>query len=195
MKLGTMKLGTVRQLKRMRNWLMLLLGVVVLAGCSSQRSIESDLGLSDAPDWVNIGTQAVEDEEGRLLQGVGMAASMNDPSLQRSTADNRARTEIARVLSTYVDSTIKDYSATTGSDNSANIEQALQSSTRTALSGARIIARWLDPDSGSLYSFAELDMQQLETLLSTSTALSAELQKYIADNADRDFQQLMKDTQ
>lgn len=186
----------MRQLTRMPNWLVLLLGVVVLAGCSSQRSIESDLGLSDAPDWVNVGTQAVEDEEGRLLQGVGMAAAMNDPSLQRSTADNRARTEIARVLSTYVDSTIKDYSATSGSDsNATNIEQALQSSTRTALSGARIIARWLDPDSGSLYSFAELDMQQLETLLSTSTALSAELQKYIADNADKEFQQLMKDTQ
>ncbi|MEH6648643.1 MAG: LPP20 family lipoprotein [Motiliproteus sp.] len=185
----------MRQLNRMPGWLTLLLGMVLVVGCSSQRSLESDLGLSDAPDWVNVGTQAVEDEEGRLLQGVGMAAAMNDPSLQRSTADNRARTEIARVLSTYVDSTIKDYSAASGTNNSANIEQALQSSTRTALSGARIIARWLDPDSGSLYSFAELDMEQLETLLSTSTALSAELQKYIAENSDKEFQQLMKGTQ
>ncbi len=185
----------MRQLKGMPGWLTLLLGLVLVAGCSSQRSIESDLGLSDAPDWVNIGTQAVDNEAGRLLQGVGMAAAMNDSSLQRSTADNRARTEIARILSTYVDSTIKDYSAMSGTDSNANIEQALQSSTRTALSGARIIARWLDPDSGTLYSFAELDMEQLETLLSTSTALSAELQKYISDNADKEFQQLMKGNQ
>ncbi|MEH6470638.1 MAG: LPP20 family lipoprotein [Halopseudomonas sp.] len=185
----------MRLLNRTPGWLILLLGLVVLAGCSSQRTLESDLGLSDAPDWVNIGTQAVDNEEGRLLQGVGMAASMSDPSLQRSTADNRARTEIARILSTYIDGTIKDYSAASGTQSDANIEQVLRSSTKTALSGARIIARWLDPDSGSLYSFAELDMQQLEQLLSTSSALSAELQKYIADNADTEFQQLMKGTQ
>lgn len=185
----------MKRLIRISGWFALLLGLVWLAGCSSQRTLESDLGLSDAPDWVNVGAQAVDNEEGRLLQGVGMAAPMNDPSLQRSTADNRARTEIARVLSTYVDSTIKDYSAFTGTQSNAHVEQALQSSTRTALSGARIIARWLDPDSGNLYAFAELDMQQLETLLATSSALSAELQKYIADNADKEFQQLMKGTQ
>jgi hypothetical protein len=175
--------------------LILLLGLVLFAGCASERTLESDLGLSDAPDWVNIGTQAVDNDGGRLLQGVGMAAPMNDPSLQRSIADNRARTEIARILSTYIDSTIKDYSAVSGTENRANVEQALHSSSRTALSGARIIARWLNQDNGNLYAFAELDMQQLETLLSTSSALSSELQKYIADNADKEFKQLMKGTQ
>ncbi len=184
----------MRQLKRLPAGFALLLGVILLAGCSSQRTLESDLGLSDAPDWVNIGTQAVDNDEGRLLQGVGMAATMNDPSLQRSTADNRARTEIARILSTYVDSAITDYSASSGTQNSASVEQALKSSTRTALSGARIIARWLDPDSGNLYAFAELDMQQLEKLLSTSSALSTELQKYITDHADKKFKQLIKET-
>ncbi len=171
-----------------------LLGLLVLSGCTSQRMLESDLGLDDAPDWVNIGTQAVANEAGRLLQGVGMAAAMNDMSLQRSTADNRARAEIARILSLYVDSTIKDYSAASGGENSAAIEQALHSSTRTLLSGARIIARWLNPDNGDLYAFAELDMQQIEQLLLTSTALSSELQRYIADHSDNTFKQLMQDS-
>jgi len=179
---------------RMPGWLCLVLGLVILSGCSSQRTLESDLGLSDAPDWVNEGTQAVDNEAGRLLQGVGMAAVMNDPSLQRSTADNRARAEIARILSTYVDSTIKDYSASSGAEGSADVEQLLRSTTRTALSGARIVARWRDPDSGYLYSFAELDMQQVEHLLSTSSALSVELQKYLADNADKEFKQLIKES-
>jgi len=175
--------------------LLLVLGLTVLVGCSSQRMLESDLGLDDAPDWVNIGTQAFANEEGRLLQGVGMAAAMNDLSLQRSTADNRARAEIARILSLYVDSTIKDYSAASSGENSAAVEQLLRSSTRTLLSGARIIARWLDPESGNLYAFAELDMQQLEKLLSTSTALSPELQRYIADHSDTSFKQLIQETQ
>lgn len=175
--------------------LLLLSVVVVMAGCSSQRTIESDMGLDDAPDWVNIGTQAIDNEQGRFIQGVGLAPVMNDPSLQRSTADNRARAEIARILSLYISATIKDYSAVSAGENLASVEQTLNSTSRTALSGSRIVARWLDPDSGMLYSFAELDMQQLEALLSTTSTLSAELQKYIANNADEEFKQLMKGTQ
>ncbi|HEY5718348.1 MAG TPA: LPP20 family lipoprotein [Motiliproteus sp.] len=171
----------------------LLLAFLLIGGCSSQRTLESDLGLDDAPDWVNQGTQAVDNAEGRLLQGVGMAPTMSDQSLQRSTADNRARAEIARILSTFVDSTIKDYSATTGNHASADVEQVLQSTTRAALAGARIIARWRDPDSGTLYAFAELDMQQVENLLSTSTALSGELQRYLSTHGEQQFKQLIKE--
>jgi len=183
-----------RKLGRGYRWPGLLLGVILVAACSSQRTLESDLGLSDAPDWVNQGTQAVDDASGRLLQGVGMATTMSDSALQRSTADNRARAEIARILSTYIDSTIKDYSASAGAEGNADVEQLLRSSTRSALSGARIVARWRDPDSGDLYSFAELDMQQVEILLSTSSALSAEQQKYLSDHAEQEFKQLIKET-
>ena len=185
----------MRLLKKLPAGMALLLGLFLFSGCSSERILESDLGLSDAPDWVNVGTQAVDNESGRLLQGVGVASAMNDVSLQRNTADNRARAEIARILSTYIDSTLKDFSQYSGTQNSEAVEQALHSSTRTVLSGARIIARWVDPDTGSLYAFAELDMEQLDKLLSASTALSAELQKYIAEHSDSKFKQLMKETQ
>ena len=36
--------------------------MALLSACSSQTSIDSDLGVSGAPDWVNIGTQAVEND-------------------------------------------------------------------------------------------------------------------------------------
>ncbi len=175
--------------------LLFILAGVVIAGCSSQRTLESDLGLSDAPDWVNMGTQAVDNDKGRLLQGVGMADPMNNKSLQRSTADNRARAEIARILSLYIDNTLRDYSSNSAENDSTSVEQSLTSSTRTALTGARIIARWLDPESGTLYAFAELDMQQVEALLSTSSALSQDLKTYLSSQANDSFQMLIKETQ
>jgi hypothetical protein len=99
--------------------------VLTLGACSSKTSIESDMGLSHAPDWVNEGTQAVNDDGGQLIHGVGMAPAMGDVSLQKATADNRARAEIARVLSTYVDAVIRDYTASTGSETDLNVEREI----------------------------------------------------------------------
>jgi hypothetical protein len=120
------------------NTFSLLILALVLGACSSKTFIESDMGLSDAPDWVNEGTQAVKDDDGRLIHGVGMAPAMGDVSLQKSTADNRARAEIARVLSTYVDAVINDYTASTGSDADLNVEREIRSTTQLALSGAHV---------------------------------------------------------
>ena len=101
----------------MRNILLLVTVLFVATGCSSQKSstdIESDMGLENAPAWVNNGTNAVSNEDGQLIHGVGSAPAMGDLSLQKATADNRARAEVARIMSTFIDSTLADYSASNG---------------------------------------------------------------------------------
>ena len=165
---------------------------LLLGACSSQTSIESDMGLSDAPDWVNEGTQAVSDDDGRLIQGVGMAPAMGDVSLQKATADNRARAEIARVLSTYVDAVIKDYTASTGSDADLNVEREIRSTTQLTLSGARILGHWKDEDSGDVYAFAELDMDTVNKSLETATSLSEAFKGHYKENADANFDRFME---
>ena len=111
-------------MKRLNTFSVLFL-VLALGACSGKTIIESDMGLSDAPDWVNEGTQAVDNDDGRLIHGLGMAPPMGDISLQKATADNRARAEIARVLSTYVDTVIKDYTASTGGEADLNVERVI----------------------------------------------------------------------
>ena len=45
---------------------------VVLTACGGGKTIvESDLGIKGAPDWVNKGTQVLNDKDGRLFHGVG----------------------------------------------------------------------------------------------------------------------------
>jgi hypothetical protein len=166
--------------------------VLVLAACSSQTHIESDMGLSGAPDWVNEGTQAVKDDDGRLIHGVGMAPAMGDVSLQKATADNRARAEIARVLSTYVDAVIKDYTASTGSDADLSVEREIRSTTQLALSGARILGHWKDEDSGDVYAFAELDMDAVTRTLETATSLSDAFKGHYKETAAANFDRFME---
>ncbi|KXO13668.1 hypothetical protein AKG98_3072 [Moritella sp. JT01] len=146
--------------------------MALLSACSSQTSIDSDLGVSGAPDWVNIGTQAVENDSGRLLHGVGMSNGIADESLQKSVADNRARAEIARILATSVDAMQADYTVATNGEVSANVEREIKAKTKLALNGVKIIGRWKNPDNGDIYAFAELDLSDLEAAVKRAAALA-----------------------
>lgn len=150
------------------------------------------MGMSDAPDWVNEGTQAVDDDDGRYIQGVAYAPPLNDQSLQTSTADSRARAEVARVVSSLVDSTLSDYSASTGDTAVSNIEQTVISSTRTALNGVRIKARWKDTDTGNIYSFAEMDMDALDDSIRTASKLSDNFKAFYTNQANANFERFVQ---
>ena len=177
--------------QRLKTFSVLFLALV-LGACSSKTTIESDMGLDDAPDWVNEGTQAVKDDDGRLIHGVGMAPAMGDVSLQKATADNRARAEIARVLSTFVDAVISDYTASTGGVADLNVEREIRSTTQLVLSGARILGHWKDEDTGDVYAFAELDMDAVDKSLQTATYLSAAFKDHYKNNADTNFDRFME---
>ena len=56
----------------------LAVAITLLAACAGQTKVESDLGIKGAPDWVNEGSQAVNDKKGRLIQGVGSAPNLGD---------------------------------------------------------------------------------------------------------------------
>ncbi len=175
------------------NTLCVLFLALALGACSSKTTIESDMGLDNAPDWVNEGTQAVSNDDGRLIHGVGMAPPMGDVSLQKATADNRARAEIARVLSTYVDAVISDYTASTGGETDMNVEREIRSTTQLVLSGARMLGHWKDEDSGDVYAFAELDMDAVDKSLETASALSEAFKGHYQENADANFERFMEE--
>src|SRR5262249_1220247 len=131
--------------------------LLALAACGGGKTVvESDLGIKGAPDWVNKGTQAVNDKDGRLFHGVGAAPSLGDDALQRSTADDRARAEVARMLSTYIDVVGNDYSSAAGTGANANADQAvsrqIKAVTKVNLAGSNIIRRRTDSPTTLVYS-------------------------------------------
>lgn len=164
-----------------------------LAACSGNTHIESDLAIKGAPDWVNEGTQAVKNKDGRLIHGRGEAQQMGDASLQKATADNRARAEIARVLSTIMQDTLADYSASSAGETDGSIERALNSTTQQALSGTRILGHWQDKKTGIIYALAELDTKKLDQALATANKLSDNFKQYYRDNLDANFDRFVED--
>jgi hypothetical protein len=163
-----------------------------LAACGGGKTVvESDLGIKGAPDWVNKGTQAVNDKDGRLFHGVGAAPSLGDEALQRSTADDRARAEVARMLSTYIDAVSSDYSAAAGTGANANADQSvsrqIKAVTKQNLAGSKIVGRWKDSRTSMVYSIAELDFKSVKTTLEGANGMNDDLKRYIGRNGDNIF--------
>ena len=179
-------------------WLTTLTAVALgLAGCSSQTKLDSDLGISGAPDWVNKGTAYVANDGGRLFHGVGSAGKMGDSSLQRSVADDRARAEVARIFSAYLDVAGADYQAAAKSGTTTTAEESVSRQVRSLsqvnLAGARIIARWEDPKTKTLWAIAELDMKQVKETAGAAREMNADLRRYLTDHADNVFDRLSKE--
>lgn len=177
-------------------WLLLAL---LLAACAGPTRLDSDLGVRGAPDWVNKGTAYVNDRDGRLFHGVGAAAPMGARSLQVATADDRARAEVARIFSTYVDALSRDYQAASRAGDAAVNEQTvsrqISSLTRVNLAGARIIARWRDPRSDTVYSIAELDMRRVKETLAAARDMNQDVRGHIAANADNLFDRMAREAE
>ena len=169
----------------------------VISACSSTTEVESDLGLKGAPDWVNEGTNILNNKDGRLFHGVGSASPMGDMALQKSVADDRARAEIARVLSSYMDVVSSDYmaSAKAGGANVSeeSVSRQIKALTKVNLTGARIIGSWRDPKSNIIYSIAELDMKQVKGTLAGTQEMNDDLKRYIETSADNIFDRVAKE--
>lgn len=174
-------------------WLeaLVIAAALALCACSSRTLVESDLGIRGAPDWVNEGTQVLDDDGGRRFHGVGQAPAMGDASLQISTADTRARSELAKILTSYLDVVHSDYTAAAGSDGGTVAEQAvsrqIRSLSQVNLSGARILGHWKDEDNGDIYSVAELNLKQVQASLDAVEDMNEDLKTYIRDRGQNIF--------
>lgn len=166
--------------------------LAIFSGCSSEPTqVESNLGIKGAPDWVNKGSNILSTKDGRLFHGVGSASQMGDMALQKATADDRARAEVARILSSYMDVLSNDYMASAKSGdtgvNEESVSRQIKNTTRVNLAGARIIGSWRDPKSNTIWSIAELDMSHVKSTMAGVTDMNADLKRYIETSADNVF--------
>lgn len=172
--------------------------VLTISACSSTTKVESDLGLKGAPAWVNEGTNILNNKDGRLFHGVGSASPMGDMALQQSVADDRARAEIARILTSYMDVVSSDYlaSAKSGDNNVSeeSVSRQIKALTQVNLSGARIIGHWRDTKKTNvIYAIAELDMNHVKQTLAATQGMNEDWKRYIETRADNLFDRVAKE--
>lgn len=174
---------------------LIAVALILAGGCSGGKTVvESDLKIKGAPDWVNEGTNILNSKDGRLFHGIGSAPKMGDLELQRSTAENRARSEVARILSSYMDVISKDYTAATkagtATENEQSVSRSIESITKINMTGVKIIANWRDEKDGTVYSLAELDMKNVKDIVKNTQDMNSDLRTHIEQNADNVFDKM-----
>lgn len=169
--------------------LFFLVGVLLLSGCSAKHKM-----VPAAPDWVNQGSGAFTHDETMLFYGVGAVSGISSQTLAMQSADQRARADIARQIATFVNEIYRDYQATATASPQAPVEQhidnTLETLTRVTVRGATIIDHWRDPDKGTLFALARLDLKQATVALKQEDEIDPKLKKFVIDNAEKTFARL-----
>jgi hypothetical protein len=170
------------------------LATMFMAGCGG--GDKTPAMFQGAPDWVMKGSGAFGGDRGKVFYGVGSASGIRNFSLLRTTADNRARNEIAKTFEFYTASLMKDYSASTmaGDPNvtseEQHVEQAIKTVTSQTLSGVEIVDHWQDPNTGEFFSLARMDLEAFKDAFQKQQQLSERVRDYVRQNADRLHDQL-----
>ncbi len=179
----------------------LIIGLVLITGCASAPKVTATTPIQElnAPEWVLKGSGAFGGEKGKVFYGVASAYGIKNFSLLRSTADNRARNEVAKVFQFYTASLMKDYAASTmaGDPNvtseEQHVEQAIKTVTTMTLSGVEVVDHWQHPASGELFALARLDLEAFKDNFDKVQDLDQKVKDYIKDNANRMHEELQKE--
>lgn len=174
---------------------------LLLAGCGGKsKEVPRTEGTQpEKPAWVEKGSGAFGGEMEKAFYGVGSAWGIQNPSLLRSSADNRARTEVARVFKTYTAALMKDYAASTMAGNPAetseeqHVEQTIKTFTKAELAGVQIIDHWKDPETDELFALARMDLSAFEEYLKQGSNLSEAVRQSIVERAEKAFEDLAKE--
>ena len=178
---------------------MLLVGLTFMTGCASTQKSGSAITPTtpiqdlDAPDWVLKGSGAFggDVDQGKVFYGVGSAFGIKNPSLLRTSADNRARNEVAKVFQVYLASLCKDYMASTmaGDVETVSEEQHVECAGKTivsmTLSGVEVVDHWQNPSTMELLSLARLDLNSFKNNLDRVKELDKKVKEHIKANADK----------
>ena len=182
-------------------FLLPLIGFVLVAGCGggAKEVPQTELTKPPKPAWVEKGSGAFGGEIGKAFYGVGSAWGIQNPSLLRSTADNRARAEVARVFKTYTAALMKDYQASTMAGNpeetseEQHVEQTIKTFTKAELAGVQIVDHWKDPESEEFFALARMDLSTFEDYLKQSSELSEAVRQRVVERAEKAFRDLAEE--
>ena len=174
----------------------------VFSGCTTTTPMAEKtrplVGDYQPPDWVNKGSGAFKDaNDEKVFYGVGLADGMNNLSLQRTTADDRAIVNIATQIKSVVKRLKKDYESITARDKDTtereNVENAMKLLVNQTVNGAKIIDHWEHPGKNVLYALARVQFSKLQKQIEARKGLSDEARQKIKKKAEKIYEDMAKE--
>lgn len=164
-------------------------------GCASLGgTVAGTGGILPYPAWVRAGSHLVHEGADAALFGLGEVRGIRNVALARSTADNRARAELARLLDAFVvqwllacTPGVAGSEAGPGSAQQATPESLLKWLVASNLTGVQIVEHYFHPNDGAVFSLARLEMSHMVQHLQASAQLPAPLKSCLVEACDGVF--------
>ena len=151
-----------------------------------------------SPEWVRKGSGALDVDEGKVFYGIGAASDIQKQIFLKVTTENRARSEMAKIIETYVALLYKNYMLSTmANDLSTTAEELhvgrdLKSISRATRQHATIVDYWMDSTNGTLYALCKLDLAAFKAAIDDLHELDPKLREYSRNNAEKIHAELAK---
>lgn len=170
----------------MRYILLLFVTVLMMAGCAgAQKEAYDEFSSLGEPRWVAAGSGAFEAKEGRVFYGVGVSSDMKNKTLLTQTADDRAKSEVLKVVDAFVRTVINDYRVVNPQADFAALEQDMKGVTSILATSVQVVRHWTNPVTGAVYSLARVYLYGFKDDLGEFRNLDEVAGKYIKQNAER----------
>jgi hypothetical protein len=152
--------------------------------------------LIGAPDWVTKDCASYI-KDNKKICGVGSIGGTRNPSIARTTAVARARTEIARTLQTRVTAMLKDYQATTSggeyfgkyASDEQHVVDVSKQITNMTISGT-VQKEICISKNGIYYVLVTLDIEKFKNIVQNMHSLPESVRKAVVERADKAFKEL-----
>ena len=162
-------------------------------------AILSLVACESTPKWVKTGSYTGPDA--KAFYSTGEVMGIRNEPLAWDAAENRARAQMVKILSTYTAYLMRDYAASTAGLNlqkttdEQHIEEATKTFAAATLNGVRPIDRYKDEKKGIYYVVVKMELEDVKDMLMQSKELNSQMRDFVRQNADRAFERLEKEEQ
>lgn len=169
--------------------------IMLSSGCAStQRHYDQSKDSTGTPGWVNHGTQTAKLSEGRTFLGVGVANTTGEFNREAAAANQRARQEIQRMISRFIEVVSRDYIATGAAEPSGYLpneaSQHITEMTQIVLPNAKIMEHWIDSRNDKIFAIAEIGYPKVVSLLTESKQVNPGFIVYLRDKGQSVFDRI-----
>jgi len=171
----------------------------LLVACSGSQVLNESLNDEGVPTWVGQGSSILKSSQSRLFHGVGSAPMLGDFSLQTSVANRRAREEIARIVTSFMEIVSRDYIATGQAShagfNELEVSKQIAILNKMDLSTVEVVGHWSDDGSKVIYAIAQMDIGKVRQAIKEIASVNEGLKAYISVEGDNIFDRIAKKEQ
>jgi len=141
-----------------------------------------------APEWTALKSGVYHNASGKaVFHGLGSVSKDENSSNRKILSEDRARDELAKVFTSYMERLVKKLSKAHTDNpltnvNNEQLNGSMEEGTATILMESEITEHWKNPENGNVYSLALLDLSRLTDKVDGFASISMEERSFLRES-------------